>query len=117
MCPLSEDPRGKWGKARSSVPMDCWVCPVAAPNVTFGDVRSMLTTGSYVAKKMSVVPELTMPVDFFGSTRCWRVWLAGTLLIGKVKVDMSRVGLKLAVRVKILSIVYLLRSALLTVPP
>ena len=57
-----------------------------------------------------------MPVAFFGSTRCWRVWLAGTLLLGKVKVDMSRVGLNLAVRVKSLSILDLLRLALLMAP-
>ena len=43
---------------------------------------------------MSVAPELTMPVAFFGSTLCFRVWLSGLLV--NVKVDMSRVGLKLA---------------------
>ena len=38
-----------------------------------------------------------MPVAVFGSTRCWRIWFVGTLLLGKVKFDMSRVGLNLAV--------------------
>ena len=43
---------------------------------------------------MHVAPELTMPVDFVGSTLFCRVWLSG--LLGNVRVDMSRVGLKLA---------------------
>ena len=57
-----------------------------------------------------------MPVSVFGSTRCWRLWLVGKFLLGKVKVDMSRVGLKLAVGVKSLSIVDLLSSDFLMVP-
>ena len=44
-----------------------------------------------------------MPVDVVGITSCWRVWLLVSLLLGKVKVDMSRVGLKLAIGVKSLS--------------
>ena len=89
---------GRWGKARLHVPADFWVCPVAVPTVTFGAVRSMLTTGASVAKYMSVAPESTMPVAFIESARCWCVWLDLTLLMfGKVKVAMSRVGLKLVV--------------------
>ena len=40
------------------------------PTVTFGAARSMLTTGSSVAKYMSVAPESTMPVAFDGSANC-----------------------------------------------
>ena len=58
-----------------------------------------------------MVPESTMPVTFFGSTLCCLVWLSG--LIGDVRVDMSRVGLKLALGVKSLSLDVLI---LLTVP-
>ena len=65
---------------------------------------------------MLVAPESTMPMAFVGNEHCWRVWLALTLIIfGKVKAAMSRVGLKLSVRVKSLSISDLLISALLTV--
>ena len=57
-----------------------------------------------------------MPVAFFGSTGYWRLCLVGTLLLGKVRVAMSRVGLKLEVWVKSWSIVDLPTSALLAVP-
>ena len=49
-CTLSGNPGGRWGKARPLVPVDCWVCPVAVPTVTFGATLSMLTTGASVAK-------------------------------------------------------------------
>ena len=94
---MSGNSGGRWGKARSPVSVDCWVCPIAVPTVNFGDAISMLTTGAYVAKYMSVAPESTMPVAVVGSTHLWRVLLVGSLLLGKVKFDMSRVGLKLAV--------------------
>ena len=93
-CPLVGNPDGRWGKSRSPVPVDCWNCPVAMPTVTFGAARSMLTTGESMEKYMSVAPESTMPVDCFGSTLCCRVWLSG--ILGNVRVDMSRVELKLA---------------------
>ena len=81
-----------------TVPEYCSVCPVAVPTVTFGAARSMFTTGASVAKYMLAAPESTMPVAFVGSAICWRLWFALTLLmLGKVKVSMSRVGLKLAV--------------------
>ena len=65
--------------------------------VTFGAARSTLTTGASVANYMLVAPESTMPVAFVGITRCWRVWLIGTLLLGNFKVVMSRVVLKVSV--------------------
>ena len=43
-----------------------------------------------------------MPMDFIGSTPFCRVWLSG--ILGYVRVDMSRVGLKLALGVKSLSL-------------
>ena len=49
-CPLIGNPGGRWGKFKSPVPLDCWVCPVAVPTLTFGSERSMLTMGAYVAK-------------------------------------------------------------------
>ena len=49
-CPLIGNPYGRWGKARLPVTADCWVCPVAVTTVTFGDTRSMLTTGAAVKK-------------------------------------------------------------------
>ena len=60
---------------------------------------------------MSVDPESTIPVDFVGSANFCRVWLSG--LLGNVRVDMSRVELKLALGAKILSLDTLI---LLTVP-
>ena len=60
---------------------------------------------------MSVAPDSTIPVDFFGSTPCCCVWLSG--LLDNVRVDMSRVGLKLALVVKSLSLDVLI---LLTFP-
>ena len=65
------------------------------PNVTFGDARSILTKWESVAKYISVAPESTTPVAVVRSTRCWCVRLFRKLLLSKVKVDMSRVGLKL----------------------
>ena len=97
-CPFIGNSNGGWGKARLPVSVDCCVCPIAVPTVTFGASRYMFTTGASVAKYMLAVPESTMPVAFVGSARCWRLWLALTLLmLGKVKVAMSRVGLKLEV--------------------
>ena len=49
-CPLIGNPDGIWGKFRSPVPVNCWVCPVAVPTVTFGAARSMLTTGASMEK-------------------------------------------------------------------
>ena len=49
-CPLIGNPDGRWGKSRSPVPVDCWVFPVAVPTITFGAVRSMLTSGESMAK-------------------------------------------------------------------
>ena len=54
--PLSGNPNGRWGKYRSPVTVDCWVCPVAVPTVTFGAASSMLTTGASMEKYMSVAP-------------------------------------------------------------
>ena len=97
-CPLIGNYDWRWGKDRLPVPADCCVCPVAVPTVTFCAARSMLTTGAYMANYMLVAPESTMPVWFVGSAHCWSVWLALTLMMfGKVKVFMSRVGLKLSV--------------------
>ena len=84
MYPFIGNPDGIWGKSKSPVPVDCWVCPVAVPTLTFGAERSMLTIGAYVEKFISVAPELTMPV----------AGVSG--LLGIVSVDMYRVGLKLA---------------------
>ena len=60
---------------------------------------------------MSVAPYLTMTVAFVGSTLCCRVWLSG--IIGNIRVDMYREGLKFALGVKSLSLDLLM---LLTVP-
>ena len=38
-----------------------------------------------------------MHVVVVRSTCCWCVWLLGTLLLGKFKVNVSRVGLKVVV--------------------
>ena len=74
--------------------MECWFRPVAVPTMTFGAVRSKLTTWASVEKYMSVAPESTIPLAFVGSARCWLAWLARALLMfGKVKVAMSRVVL------------------------
>ena len=75
-CPLIGNSDGRWGKARLPVPGDCWFCPVVVPTVTFGASWSMLITGASVANYLLVAPESTMPVAFFGSANCWRVWLA-----------------------------------------
>ena len=48
--PFIGNPDGRWGKARSPVPVDCWVCPVDVPTVTFFAARYMLTKGASVAK-------------------------------------------------------------------
>ena len=47
-CPLIGNPNGRWGKSKSPVSVDCWVCPVAVPTVTFGAEKSMLTIGASV---------------------------------------------------------------------
>ena len=47
---------------------------------------------------MSMAPDLTMPVAFSGIAPCCSVWLSG--ILGNVRVDMSSVGLKLALGVK-----------------
>ena len=47
-CPLIGNPNGRWGKSKSPVPVDCWVCPVAVPNLTFGAARSFLATWASV---------------------------------------------------------------------
>ena len=83
-CPLIGNPNGRWGKYKSPVSVDCWVCPVAMPTFTFGAARSMLTTGASMEKYMSVAPESTMTVAFVSG------------LLGNFSVDMSMVGLKLA---------------------
>ena len=49
-CPLIGNPDGRWGKSKSPVTVDCWVCPVAVTTLTFGAGRSMLTIGESVAK-------------------------------------------------------------------
>ena len=49
-CPLIGNTDGRLGKFKSPVPVDCWVCPVAVPNLTFGAERSMLTIGESVEK-------------------------------------------------------------------
>ena len=36
-CPLIVNPDGRWGKSKSPVPVDFWICPVAVPTLTFGD--------------------------------------------------------------------------------
>ena len=97
-CPLIGNPDGRWGNSRSPVPVDFCFCPVAVPTLTFGVARYVLTTGSSMEKYMSVAPDSTMPVAFVGSTICCRVWLYG--LIFNVRLDMSRVVLKLAQGVK-----------------
>ena len=79
----------------------------------------MLTTGALTEKYMLVVPESPMPVAFVRSA-LWRgVWvqLDVTLLMSREGDGVvSRVGLKLAVRVTRLSMdLGLLCSALLTV--
>ena len=74
-CPLIGNSDGRWGKARLPVPAYCCVYPVAVPTVTFGAARSMLNTGASVAKYMLVAPDYTTPGAFFGSSRCWLVWL------------------------------------------
>ena len=85
---------GRWVKAQLPVPVDFCVCPVDVRTVTFGAARSMLTTGSCVAKYMLVVPESTMPEAFVDRL----LWLTLNLLMfGKVEDVMSRVELKLAV--------------------
>ena len=48
--PLVGNSDGIWGKARLTVPADCWVCPIAVPTFTFGAERSMLTIGASVEK-------------------------------------------------------------------
>ena len=75
-CTFIGNSDGIWGKSRLTVPADCWVFPVAVPTVTFGAALSMLTAGSSVEKYMSVAPDSTMHVEFVGSSRCWRVFLA-----------------------------------------
>ena len=74
--PLIGNSDGRWGEPRLPVPWDCWVCPVALPTVTYGAARSMLTTGTTVAKQMLMMPESTIPVAFGESACCWRVRLA-----------------------------------------
>ena len=49
-CTLIGNPDGRWGKSKSPVPVDFWVCPVDMPTLTFGSVRSMLTTRESVEK-------------------------------------------------------------------
>ena len=51
---------------------------------------------------MSVAPESKKPVAFVRSTPCCRVWLSG--LLGNVRIDMSRVGLKLELGFKLFSL-------------
>ena len=41
---------GRWGKSKSPFPVDCLVCPVAVPTLTFGAKTSMLTIGASVEK-------------------------------------------------------------------
>ena len=89
---------GIWGKAKFSVPTDCFVCPVTVPTVTLGAVRSMLTTGSSVAKYMLVVPDSTMPVALFRSALLQSLWvqLAVNLLMsgkGEDEYFLPRAGL------------------------
>ena len=49
-CPLIVKPDGRWGKKKSPVTVDVWVCPVTVPILNFGAKRSMLTIGEYVEK-------------------------------------------------------------------
>ena len=49
-CPLIVNTYGRWGKSKYPVPVDCWVCPVAVPTLTFGAERSMLTIGASAEK-------------------------------------------------------------------
>ena len=49
-CPLIENSDGRWGKFKSPVPVDCWVCPVAVPTLNVGAERLMLTMGASAAK-------------------------------------------------------------------
>ena len=67
---------GRWGKARLPIPADCCVCLVVVPTVTLAVSQSMLTTGASVAKDMYVAPESRITLAFYGSSRCWRVFLA-----------------------------------------
>ena len=62
ICPVIGNPDGIWGKFNSPMPVDCYVWPVAVPNLTVGSERLMLTMGASAAKSMSVAPESTMPV-------------------------------------------------------
>ena len=41
--PVIGNPDGRWGKLKSPVPVDCWVCPVPVLNLTVGAERLMLT--------------------------------------------------------------------------
>ena len=49
-CTLIGNPDGRWGKSKSPVPVDFWVCPIAVPTFTFGAERSMLPIGASVEK-------------------------------------------------------------------
>ena len=49
-CPLIGNPNWIWSKSKSPLRVDCWVCPIALPALTFGDSSSMLTTGASVEK-------------------------------------------------------------------
>ena len=49
-CPLIVNPNGIWGKSKSPVPVDFWVCPVDVPTLIFGAERHMLTIGASVEK-------------------------------------------------------------------
>ena len=63
------------------------------PTVTFGDAQSIFSTWESMEKYMSVATESTMPVAVVRSKLFCRVWLSG--ILGNVRTDMSRVGLKL----------------------
>ena len=47
-CPLIVNPHGIWGKSKSHVSVDCWVCLGSVTTLTFGAERSMLSIGASV---------------------------------------------------------------------
>ena len=49
-CPVIGNPDGSWGNFKHFVPVDCFVWPVAVPNLNFGAERSTLTMGASAAK-------------------------------------------------------------------
>ena len=50
ICPVTGKLAGSLGIFSSPVPVESWVWPVAVPTVTFGAMRSMLTTGASAEK-------------------------------------------------------------------